>query len=213
MHLVPDFAEWGVPLLVTQLFDPSIEVCEMSVFALNEVCEDPRNLESLVQLRPYLELLAKEAGPLFLRFLSSPQGYKYLEEIGYIEREMNAWLAHGNEEYVVQVELMLEEVLNTEKRTEKTQHWSDSRLSIDSYITAIKEQISDGRTPVHFFGELVKTSLGCDLLKNSERFNDFTTVIRKFGFHNSHVLEVKAALWAVVNTTSRFYIGTYWVKL
>lgn len=54
-------------LLVTQLYDPAMEVCEIAVMYLEEACRDPLNLEKVVYLRPTLEHLGDIGANLFLR--------------------------------------------------------------------------------------------------------------------------------------------------
>lgn len=62
-------------LLVTQLYDPAMEVCEIAVMYLEEACSNPDNLEKVVQLRPTLEHLGDIGANLFLRWV--PQLLQY----------------------------------------------------------------------------------------------------------------------------------------
>lgn len=54
-------------LLITQLYDPSIEVCEQAVTVLDEACSKRENLDALVQLQPSLDHLGDIGDPLLLR--------------------------------------------------------------------------------------------------------------------------------------------------
>jgi rapamycin-insensitive companion of mTOR len=69
---VHEVNEWTLKLLITQLYDPSSEVCEMAVHFLEEACESSEALELVVRMRPFLDHLGEMGHPLLLRsvFLS-----------------------------------------------------------------------------------------------------------------------------------------------
>ncbi|KAJ3208873.1 hypothetical protein HDU67_006498 [Dinochytrium kinnereticum] len=51
-----DFIAWAVPMLITQIYDPAMEVCEAATAALDKACEeDVRKLEITVGMEPYLD--------------------------------------------------------------------------------------------------------------------------------------------------------------
>jgi hypothetical protein len=87
-----DFSEWGIELLVTQLYDPALEVRERAVYVLEEACRDPKNLESLIRFQPFIDQLGDAGNVLYLRFLSTSQGFKFLEVSSSIKDEMTYWL-------------------------------------------------------------------------------------------------------------------------
>jgi hypothetical protein len=60
-------AEWAVRLLITQLYDPDVEVCETAVKILEEACNSMRSLEYVVKCRPGLDHLGEIGAPLLLR--------------------------------------------------------------------------------------------------------------------------------------------------
>ena len=84
-------AEWAIRLLITQLYDPDVEVCETAVRILEEACNTTHSLEYVVKCRPALDHLGEIGAPLLLRFLSTSVGYHYLNELDYIHREMDDW--------------------------------------------------------------------------------------------------------------------------
>ena len=55
--------------MITQLYDTSMEVCDVAVMYLEEVCTDSASLEKVVQLRPTLEHLGEIGHPLFMRYV------------------------------------------------------------------------------------------------------------------------------------------------
>jgi hypothetical protein len=62
-----EYNGWIIRLLVTQLYDPNLEVCQMAMSLLDEACEIHANLELLVKCRPSLDHLGELGNPLLLR--------------------------------------------------------------------------------------------------------------------------------------------------
>lgn len=102
--------EWAIRLLVTQLYDPEVEVSEAAVQILEESCNEKSRLEYLVRCRPQLDHLNEIGAPLLLRyvtssfgitkidisrFLSTSLGYQYLDRLDYITQEMDDWYLVG----------------------------------------------------------------------------------------------------------------------
>jgi rapamycin-insensitive companion of mTOR len=79
----------------------------VAVRFLDEVCEDPDVLHTVVEMQPTFEHLGEMAHPLLMKFvaelclrndltsrnraMSTPLGFRYLHNGGYIEREMDGW--------------------------------------------------------------------------------------------------------------------------
>ena len=59
--------EWAIRLLVTQLYDPEVQVCEIAVQILELVCNQRAQLEYVVRCRPALDHLGAIGAPLLLR--------------------------------------------------------------------------------------------------------------------------------------------------
>ena len=68
---VSSVAYWAIRLLVTQLYDPDVEVSEVAVQILQECCNRKQYLEYVVKCRPALDHLGEIGAPLLLRY-SSP---------------------------------------------------------------------------------------------------------------------------------------------
>lgn len=64
---------WTLRLLLTQLYDPAIEVCEAAVRYLEEACGDSAVLQLVVHMRPTWEHLGPVGHPLLLKCV-----YRYL---------------------------------------------------------------------------------------------------------------------------------------
>lgn len=182
--------KWAIRLLVTQLFDPEIEVCKLAVEVLEEFCRTPENLEYFVMLEPSLEHLGEIGNPLLLKFLSTSRGFQYLKEIDYVFTEMDNWFLGQNDVYVSQVEEYLE----------KTQRvWSIPGKNEKSGSN------TNFNTPRHFYGELTLTEEGCQLLRAKGHFGTFCSYIQEYGDSTSDfevITKLKGCLWAVGHAAS-----------
>jgi hypothetical protein len=190
-------AEWAIRLLVTQLYDPEIEVCEVAIKILEEACNQKHSLEYVVKCRPALDHLGEIGAPLLLRFLSTSVGYHYLDGLDYITKEMDDWFLGRNDTYVSLIEASMARGLADipEKPQPQTQMSYDDTPEHQEY----------GLVPPHFYRELTRTEEGCKLLEQKGHFDEFVTSIREFGMEDDDsetILKVKGCLWAVGNVGS-----------
>lgn len=187
-------AEWAIRLLVSQLYDPEIEVCEVAIKTLEEACNNITSLEYVVKCRPALDHLGEIGAPLLLRFLSTSVGYHYLDGLDYITKEMDDWFLGRNDTYVTLVEASLARALADVP--EKPQS------SLDD---ASGDPQDYGAAPPHFYRELTRTAEGCELLKAKGHFEEFAATIEDCGAESQDaelILKVKGCLWAVGNVGS-----------
>ena len=186
-------AYWAIRLLITQLYDPEIEVSEVAVQILQEVCHRKKYLEYVVKCRPALDHLGEIGAPLLLRFLSTSVGYEYLHGLDYIMQEMDDWFLGRNEKYVTMVEASLFKAFSHVFERPKS--------GIDDPL----ESQQAGTAPPHFYRELTRTKEGCRLLQESGHFEDFVATIQSSWDEDSDqevILKVKGCLWAVGNVGS-----------
>ena len=186
-------AEWAIRLLVTQLYDPEVEVCEVAVQILEEVCNQLHSLEYVVRCRPALDHLGEIGAPLLLRFLSTSLGYQYLDGLDYITQEMDDWFLGRNDSYVTLVEASLSRALL--EQSERPMSGIDESF----------QRSNAGMVPPHFYRELTRTTEGCKLLKQSGHFGDFVATVQDFWFESGDpetILKVKGCLWAIGNIGS-----------
>ncbi|KAL1715385.1 Rapamycin-insensitive companion of mTOR, N-term-domain-containing protein [Schizophyllum commune] len=179
----PTANAWTLRLLVTQLYDPALEVCSLAVRFLEDACESKDILQLVVEMRPTLDHLGDMGHPLLLKFMSTAIGFRYLYDAGYIDREMDIWFNERNIYYVVQVEVFLSKV------------FSDGEDTPDKLTF-------DGAVPPHFYGEMAKTDLGCQILQEKGHFSEFSQFIRRHGLEGEDVeliTKLKSILWAVGN--------------
>lgn len=188
-------AEWAIRLLVTQLYDPEIEVCEVAIKILEEACNQKKSLEYVVKCAPTLDHLGEIGAPLLLRFLSTSVGYHYLDGLDYITREMDDWFLGRNDSYVALVEASLARALAD--IPEKP----PSHLAFDE----LPDPLEFGLVPPHFYRELARTMEGCKLLESKGHFEEFSSTIKDFCMEKEDaeiILKVKGCLWAVGNVGS-----------
>lgn len=186
-------ADWVVKLLVTQLYDPDVSVCQMAVKILEEACNHRDYLEYVVKCRPSLDHLGEIGAPLLLRFLSTSVGYHYLDGLDYITQEMDDWFLGRNDTYVGFVEAALTRAYVDQPR--RGSLVPDDLVDLQDF----------GLVPPHFYRELARTSEGCKLLEQSGHFNEFAWTIRDFQLNEEDtevLLKVKGCLWAVGNVGS-----------
>ena len=189
----PVRCEWAIRLLVTQLYDPEVQVCEMSVQILEEACNRRAYLEYVVRCRPALDHLGEIGAPLLLRFLSTSLGYQYLDGLDYIGQEMDDWFLGRNATYVTLVEASLSRALSSQPER--------PRSGIDEPVKAYEY----GIVPPHFYRELTRTVEGCNLLSDSGHFDEFVATIEGAWSESEDaevMLKVKGCLWAVGNVGS-----------
>lgn len=191
-------SKWAIQLLVTQLYDPEIEVCSTAVKILEKACNRKAYLAYIVECRPALDHLGEIGAPLLLRFLSTSIGYHYLDGLDYISNEMDDWFLGRNDSYVGLIEASLAKAFLSE--TDEQNH----RLSMFDEQEA-ETDFHDNHIPPHFYRELTRTQEGCKLLSDKGHFEEFASTIRDHGMQSEDpelITKVKGCLWAVGNVGS-----------
>lgn len=190
----PSSSHWALRLVLTQLYDPDVEVCETAVKILEEACNQRSHLEYVVKCRPSLDHLGEIGAPLLLRFLSTSVGYRYLSGLDYITQEMDDWFLGRNDAYVALVEASI------------LRAYMDGTISKTSFNEdPAVDPHEIGIAPPHFYRELARTEEGCKLLKQSGHFYEFSSTIRDFRVdeEDTEILtKVKGCMWAVGNIGS-----------
>lgn len=174
--------KWAIKLLVTQLYDPEVEVCKLAVEVLEEYCKETKNLEYFVHLQPSLDHLGDIGNPLLLKFLSTSRGFQYLKDMDYVHQEMDNWFHGQNDIYVSQIEEYLEKAHCP---------WPGFGREKDSITTIV---------PRHFYGEITLTEEGCQLLRQKGHFEMFCNFIQENGlscYDDDSLVKLKGCLWAV----------------
>lgn len=181
---------WLVDLLVTQLYDVELEVCQAAVSVLMAACHNEAVLEEFIKLQPSVVHLGQIGSPLYMLFLSRPSGLEHLETFDYIKNEMDAWMHGLNETFVQEMEDYLE--------------WACPQTSFLLLYPPQQGTLPLG-PPRHFFGELVRTVRGCRLLKDMGYVDEFARYISQHWEDTSPdaVVKMKSHMWALGHVASR----------
>lgn len=188
-------SRWAIQLLVTQLYDPEIDVCATAVKILEKACNRKRYLEYVVECRPALDHLGEIGAPLLLRFLSTSIGYHYLDGLDYISNEMDDWFLGRNDTYVGVIEASLAKsfLMDGDDQGHRSSLFDDADAEADYH---------DLHVPPHFYRELTRTKEGCKLLRDKGHFEEFAATIRDHGMQAEDlelITKVKGCMWAVGN--------------
>ncbi|XP_041757371.1 rapamycin-insensitive companion of mTOR isoform X1 [Coregonus clupeaformis] len=189
------FSNWGMELLVTQLHDHSKAVSMEALDILDEACEDKANLHALIQLKPALTHLGDKGLLLLLRFLSIPKGFSYLNERGYVSKQLDRWQKEYNLKYVDLIEEQLNEALTTYRKP----------VDGDNYVRRSNQRLQRPNVylPVHLYGQLVHDKTGCHLLEAQSVVPDLSYTVRSPMLDTwEGIKQLKAALWALGNIGS-----------
>ncbi|XP_073727399.1 rapamycin-insensitive companion of mTOR isoform X2 [Misgurnus anguillicaudatus] len=186
------FSNWGMELLVTQLHDRNKAVSIEALDILDEACEDKANLHALIQMKPALTHLGDKGVLLLLRFLSIPKGFSYLNERGYVTKQLEKWQKEYNLKYVDLIEEQLNEALTTYRKP----------VDGDNYVRRSNQRLQRPNVylPVHLYGQLVHDKTGCHLLEAQNVVPDLSYTVRCPVLDKwDGIKQLKAALWALGN--------------
>ncbi|XP_030048917.1 rapamycin-insensitive companion of mTOR [Microcaecilia unicolor] len=189
------FSNWGIELLVTQLHDKNKTISSEALDILDEACEDKANLHALIQMKPALSHLGDKGLLLLLRFLSIPKGFSYLNERGYIAKQMEKWQKEYNVKYVDLIEEQLNEALTTYRKP----------IDGDNYVRRSNQRMQRPHVylPVHLYGQLVHHKTGCHLLEVQSIVPDLSYTVRSPMLDKwEGIKQLKGALWALGNIGS-----------
>ncbi|SJX66514.1 related to protein ste16 [Sporisorium reilianum f. sp. reilianum] len=201
--------DWTIGLLLTQLYDPSVDVRQLATKVVEEACTSSHILEKVVSMRPTLDHLGELGHPLLLKFLSTSVGIRYLWQCEYIDREMDEWFNERNQRYVVEVEVMLADFFSIYRKSPSNGAAGGASMSgpASAFVTppppppsTRADPSKDGVVPPHFYGELAKTPEGCHILQQKGHFAEFAHFIRQHGAETSDselINKLKSVLWAV----------------
>uniref|UniRef100_A0A8C1KK35 RPTOR independent companion of MTOR, complex 2 a n=1 Tax=Cyprinus carpio TaxID=7962 RepID=A0A8C1KK35_CYPCA len=189
------FSNWGMELLVTQLHDHNKTVSMEALDILDEACEEKANLHALIHMKPALSHLGEKGLLLLLRFLSIPKGFSFLNERGYVSKQLDKWQKVYNLKYVDMIEEQLNEALTTYRKP----------VDGDNYVRRSNQRLQRPNVflPVHLYGQLVHDKTGCLLLEAQGVIPDLSYTVRSPVLDKwEGIKQLKAALWALGNIGS-----------
>ncbi|KAG8599017.1 hypothetical protein GDO81_002844 [Engystomops pustulosus] len=153
------------------------------------------NLHALIQMKPALSHLGDKGLLLLLRFLSIPKGFSYLNERGYVTKQLEYWQKEFNLKYVELVEEQLNEALTTYRKP----------VDGDNYVRRSNQRVQRPYVylPVHLYGQLVHHKTGCHLLEVQNVVPDLSYTVRSPSLDTwEGIKQLKAALWSLGNIGS-----------
>ena len=78
--LIQNANAWTLRLLLTQLYDPSPEVCELAVEFLDEACDSKEILQLVVEMQPTMDHLGEIGHRLLLKCVV-PFGFRSIVKV------------------------------------------------------------------------------------------------------------------------------------
>uniref|UniRef100_UPI00358F50D2 rapamycin-insensitive companion of mTOR isoform X3 n=1 Tax=Myxine glutinosa TaxID=7769 RepID=UPI00358F50D2 len=202
----PFVGSWGLDLMLTQLHDPCPAVACAALSALEEACD------SRVYLIPFSNTLygqrkssclgadetstvppwrtwSSPAPSVSLLFASISKGFSFLNERGFVSKELARWQQGYAVKYVAVVEEALNEALTTYRRPRDGE-------TVTRRSSARSEE-KPAFLPSHLYGQLAAHKLGCTLLQ-AQVFPELTAYVRNPRLDTwEGVRELKAALWGL----------------
>ncbi|RKP39476.1 Rapamycin-insensitive companion of mTOR, middle domain-containing protein [Dimargaris cristalligena] len=210
---VPDFATWGVPMLMFQMYDPTQEVQKIALGLLLQVCQDERCLESLISARPNFDHFGDSWHQLRLLLVGVPQGFLLLQTLHTpqfgrstttdepVHQLAQQWMTTGNRDYAARLEINMSE-FNTGDELFLTERDFEYDHSQSSRAETGRPQQRAFHAPLHLFGQLVKTPAGRSLIIENGHLDRLVAQLKNYDVDLSNaasLLEVKGALWALAN--------------
>ncbi|KAJ1648871.1 hypothetical protein IWQ61_009862, partial [Dispira simplex] len=220
---VPDFSQWGVPLLLVQVYDPSTDVQKLAMDTLLEVCRNVQNLESLIAARPNFDHFREAWNQLKLLMVGVPSGFQYLQSLGHssgtseiysvslVEQLAAHWFHYENIQYAAQLEVAMAEYYTGDDLflagNEFDYDHAVIRRLADPFLShpTVQGEAMENHgffAPMHFFGQLALTPAGRQLLIDQHYLDLMVEQVTADthsddGLHPQELLHIKAALWAM----------------
>lgn len=186
---VPNFHEWGLPLVINQISDKSKSVRLAALNMLDEACDEHIFLQSLAELQPKFNSDVERELLIEIRLATVPCGFSYLQQKGFLSSQMDYWAAEYNYRYVRFVEGEIHDALSLHQRGEDG-HYSRR-------VSSAKHVVKDVFVPPHLYGQLAQLPQGCKLLFNDSRVHCLLKIVKDQQCSSeTEILELKAALWA-----------------
>ena len=103
---------------------------------------------------------------------------------------------------MVRVEVFLGKVFNSFNSVDEDESvvWVLSSIFDDFFVDFVQSEF-EGTVPAHFYGEMAKTELGCQILQEKGHFAEFAHFIRQHSHESEDsdlIMKLKSILWAVV---------------
>ncbi|KAJ3441760.1 cytosolic regulator pianissimo [Anaeramoeba flamelloides] len=175
---VNGFSEWAIPILVSQLHDKDQDIVSAALDLLDECCSiSSKSFDSLVSCQPPdLEKFGVKGKNLLICVLSTTKGLKYLKEIGYLDKQLVYWEKKGCIDYVKDLEHYLTAIFHIKS-------FSNTNYNTNNLNKFNNKEVY---LPPHFFGELVKTKQGIQILTKRKLISKWFSILNNFYDNNKN---------------------------
>uniref|UniRef100_A0A1A9W1W4 Rapamycin-insensitive companion of mTOR n=1 Tax=Glossina brevipalpis TaxID=37001 RepID=A0A1A9W1W4_9MUSC len=185
---IPNFEEWGIPMIIQQTKDPDRSVVLAAMEVLEEACHEKYYLEEIVSLWPNLKPLGDVGRLLMARYYSISRGLNQLK--AKIKEEIEYWRNGYNKRYVLLVDADTHSSLTLHVRNEDGYY---SRRNCNTRPIIVPPNI-----PPHLYGQMVQTTQGTTALRKFGDLPQLVDIIDQAKCTDEReCLELKAAIWAV----------------
>ena len=197
----PNFAQWGIDLLVNQLYDKSKVIPWIALDILHEACDDKMNLEAVIcafsSREPIIDHLGVKGIYLLIQFISSSNGFKFLQQTNMLNKQLQLWAEKLNVKYVASIDELLNDGLTRHQRNDEREY---GRRSHESHATR------DCFIPPHLYGQLALNNDGLKMLKAETAFRDMIMLIKETEkdvvIPAENLISLRAAIWAVCHVSA-----------
>ncbi|XP_065569459.1 rapamycin-insensitive companion of mTOR-like isoform X2 [Artemia franciscana] len=183
------FPSWAVGHLINRLDDRSYQIKKATFEVLDETCDDPEFLTTVMEFHHTLSAESEKYASLLVRFLSNPNGLRYLQQSGFLKAEIERWNTTESERYVARLELGLCESLSQHQKDERGAY---GRVSDEPHT------VRSFPVPNHLYGELGKHGDGVEYLRKYGNLRNCVEAIDKCDCcSDQSTMHLKSALWTV----------------
>ncbi|PAA55442.1 hypothetical protein BOX15_Mlig003764g1 [Macrostomum lignano] len=193
---MPFFANWGIELLVKQLYDTDPTVCQTALAVLEEACELEVNKNILVRLRPAAVHLGDQGAVFIAKLCGFSLGFRVLQESNWFQQHFDLWCDRLCNSYPMLVEQTLTEALTGYEIPPPGQ----------DFVRASSRPKSAPRRvllPTHLFGQLALHKEGFDFLRNQSCVRKSIDLVyqllqpgQRFDTE-AEIIAAKAAVWSL----------------
>ncbi|XP_075590816.1 LOW QUALITY PROTEIN: rapamycin-insensitive companion of Tor [Dermatophagoides farinae] len=172
---VTDFAQWGIDLLINQLYDQSSVICLEALDILDEACTENMNyLQKVLEHRPALQNLGDKGIVFFARFASFSTGINMLIQTNTLDRELDRWRNHFHLRYVRLVEDCLNECFTCHQKSVTGKY---GRRPDRRNFSQLRCSSMTAHLVPHFYGQLAKTCEGLQIIIQHSLCEEMLTII------------------------------------
>ncbi|KAK8396470.1 hypothetical protein O3P69_005488 [Scylla paramamosain] len=184
-----EFAQWGMELLVGQLYDESRVVSLAALEVLDEACDNEEYLEAVLCAPPSVTHLGDRGQLLLVKLVSSPRGFRAYQEANFINTMLDKWATTYSYKYVRMMQLAIADSITQHQRGEDGQY---------GRRTGSKHVVHDVFLMPHLYGSLTQHKEGFAALMQHEAVKTMVQVVKTGATSTpQEIFQLKVAVWAM----------------